>query len=1241
MRKLKLLIAACALMGVSQMFAQQTDVTSTYLTNANFSTGTPIDNGICTYGKDMAGNNTPYYGAQAVSGWTNESTGVTDSGYDNCTLAGGIFAYGSTPFLGGSGYTAPTTDPDGNTGNALGLLAVWGGSIQYTHDVTLPAGSYTLRFKVYNATSGSGNSSGVITTDLFGFVPNEGAAYYAPNNTFAIGQWVNVAVTFNLAAETVGKISMGYVGPAESSKMPHLFVDNVKILKNTYYEDVTNKVNKTGWTGAGDGYQGGGINTARQYGDKSIGRHIYQTVSGLENGTYEVALYSISQKEWNGSLASDAGNVAYVFAAEGAYELKEWINARARAAYPGDENLGIYTLSGVKVTGGTLTLGMGLAQADLTEWHHVQIKSLIRTNAPDLTDFANALALAVSNAEALNGLIPTAAYNAIQAVVAEKNKTYTTGDDYQAATTAINTAIGTYGSATMQANYAEYKTFVQAINALKAVAVTADTESAKTTNTSTLETAMSDIDAAVEAVTDDASTITTQIQSMKAAGKAYITGLVPADPDNAPFDMTFLIVNPTFVNNNTTGWSGDTDKVGFGQKCGNAEFYQQEFDIYQTLTDMPKATYQLKVKAFNRPGWASAVIPAYVNAEDKKNGTYGTHSVIYVNSGEQAIYNAASAMNTTAKGGSESSATVNEVTYYIPNDMNAANTYFNAGNYDNSVTVLCTTGSIKFGFKSVETHVDGDWTIFDDFRLYMTGALDLSAFKDDLSAAVTAANAIAEGTIPSAVYTSLQNTIATYNKDYETADEYSTAISAINAAKDAASLLVTPYADWKKIKAFADALVAVTNDNDEANGTLRTAINDNNTSVEAATAEGTITTATATLKTAMTTYVNTANPVGDGAQFDCTFMLTNPDVSGFANGDKPAGWYCDYSGTAWHNPSVNRNAVSLDGTKNATYEFWTENAVATNEFTVYQKVTLPVGTFTMSCLAFADANGVAGATNNQVYFFANDTQGSKIVSQPNKLAEAAISFVNSSEQEVKIGLKALTDNQYRWMGIGYVELYKVPAKTYTVDEDAAWDNATAGAGDVTLNRTIKAGVNTLVLPFSMTQAEVESTFGTDSKVYEVKSYDAAAANISFGVKEGISANEPCLLKATATGTTYTLEGRTIVAGEPVKAGTNVTMTGTYAASITVPTGNYIVSGDKLYNVDSNVTLKNTRAYITVTEPTPARVLTMSFGDDATGIATIENGELKVETGVIYDLSGRKVTAPAKGIYVINGKKIVK
>lgn len=44
----------------------QTDVTSTYLTNADFSETTPLDNHLCGYGKDMAEKGTTYYGFQAV-----------------------------------------------------------------------------------------------------------------------------------------------------------------------------------------------------------------------------------------------------------------------------------------------------------------------------------------------------------------------------------------------------------------------------------------------------------------------------------------------------------------------------------------------------------------------------------------------------------------------------------------------------------------------------------------------------------------------------------------------------------------------------------------------------------------------------------------------------------------------------------------------------------------------------------------------------------------------------------------------------------------------------------------------------------------------------------------------------------------------------------------------------------------------------------------------------------------------
>ena len=45
-------------------------------------------------------------------------------------------------------------------------------------------------------------------------------------------------------------------------------------------------------------------------------------------------------------------------------------------------------------------------------------------------------------------------------------------------------------------------------------------------------------------------------------------------------------------------------------------------------------------------------------------------------------------------------------------------------------------------------------------------------------------------------------------------------------------------------------------------------------------------------------------------------------------------------------------------------------------------------------------------------------------------------------------------------------------------------------------------------------------------------------------------------------------------------------------------------------------------------------------NDATGIYNIKNEEL-VTKNDIYDLSGRRVTKPTKGIYIVNGKKVIK
>src|SRR5574344_209097 len=116
----------------------QTDVTSTYLTNANFESATAIGNSVCTYAKDTTTNKTSYARLQTVTGWTPSS--VADAS------AGAAYAYGGTPFLGGSGYVAPTADNAGVTGNALGIVNVWGAEgYYYQAETDMPAGSRRMR----------------------------------------------------------------------------------------------------------------------------------------------------------------------------------------------------------------------------------------------------------------------------------------------------------------------------------------------------------------------------------------------------------------------------------------------------------------------------------------------------------------------------------------------------------------------------------------------------------------------------------------------------------------------------------------------------------------------------------------------------------------------------------------------------------------------------------------------------------------------------------------------------------------------------------------------------------------------------------------------------------------------------------------------------------------------------------------------------------------------------------------
>ncbi|MBQ3237458.1 MAG: DUF5013 domain-containing protein [Bacteroidaceae bacterium] len=193
-------------------------------TNLDFSEGTPVDNGICTYAKDIESNGTTYSQMLEVTGWTIE-------GENGDARAAGLFAYGSGYWLGSKENIAPATNPEGAAeGNALGVVAVWDAVAQYVQNVTLEAGNYVINIPVYNSVGGTTAPA----KSLIGFIADNGTEYLAPAKAYAVNAWTVETITFTLTETTTGKLSLGYDAPnSGSGANQHLFFDKVEIMAVT------------------------------------------------------------------------------------------------------------------------------------------------------------------------------------------------------------------------------------------------------------------------------------------------------------------------------------------------------------------------------------------------------------------------------------------------------------------------------------------------------------------------------------------------------------------------------------------------------------------------------------------------------------------------------------------------------------------------------------------------------------------------------------------------------------------------------------------------------------------------------------------------------------------------------------------------------------------------------------------------------------------------------------------------
>ncbi|MCD7720848.1 MAG: hypothetical protein LUI09_01320 [Prevotellaceae bacterium] len=232
-----------------------------------------------------------------------------------------------------------------------------------------------------------------------------------------------------------------------------------------------------------------------------------------------------------------------------------------------------------------------------------------------------------------------------------------------------------------------------------------------------IDTALEDTLQAIETAESGYTTVEEfdeAINTVQEALVSFLASATPADIEN-PFDLTFLLVNPDFDEDNS-GWS---DTPTYSYSC--CEYYTtSKFDFNQTTSlKLPRGTYELRAQAFQRPGSYADVYTDYVT-----NGKDNVKAMLYLKTKTTTIKNIYADYQTKSQGtGSVAAATK----VYIPNTMQGAQNFFKNGLYDNSVTVTTTsTATVKVGLKCASSGSTTYWTCFDNFRLYFYGGYSSS-----------------------------------------------------------------------------------------------------------------------------------------------------------------------------------------------------------------------------------------------------------------------------------------------------------------------------------------------------------------------------------------------------------------------------------------------------------------------------------------------------------------------------------
>lgn len=280
---------------------------------------------------------------------------------------------------------------------------------------------------------------------------------------------------------------------------------------------------------------------------------------------------------------------------------------------------------------------------------------------PDRSIYEELLQSAVAQAESMEGLIPRAAYEALQAIVAANNKEWSKIAQYNAAIKAVNDAVDLYASSEMQESYGRYQALAQDFEK------PLQTEDLLEREEGTLSAYQQELNAADElvesttSIDDLVAAIAEAKASMRQALLALLNGVAPSE--DHPLDISLLLENPDFEEGGEpmvgvlTGWTctfvkGETatnigympnayNSNGVSSAVGDAyvngdvsiqhfmEAWQQnsgsrvigDGKLYQTLAGLPVGWYRLTTDAI--------AVNQYDSSKNPVTGSY-----IYISSGQ-------------------------------------------------------------------------------------------------------------------------------------------------------------------------------------------------------------------------------------------------------------------------------------------------------------------------------------------------------------------------------------------------------------------------------------------------------------------------------------------------------------------------------------------------------------------------------------------------------------------------------